>query len=68
MVTDIHGQPMEAITILAMCIHHLQQHLLRTVTHHKRDVRETDIQYVFTVPSEWNDSANGLMRDAVYQV
>lgn len=67
-VNDIQGRPMPAVLVLAMTLRYLQQHAVRLITHHRPDIRENDIQYVITIPPEWNDSAKGLMREAAFEV
>lgn len=68
MVEDINGIRMPAMTIFAMSIQFLRDHLLKSLKLQMVGMEETDIQYVITVPAIWSDNAKQFMREASIQV
>jgi molecular chaperone DnaK (HSP70) len=51
-----------------MSIRYLKDHLLAMVQDRVNDIKETDIQWVLTVPAIWNDAAKQFMREAAIDV
>ncbi|XP_052799277.1 uncharacterized protein LOC128230890 [Mya arenaria] len=63
-VYDMQGQPFQALAIFTMAIQYLKNHFLSALNRQVLAVKETDIQYVITVPAIWSDSAKQFMREA----
>lgn len=67
-VEDVTGKSMAALPVFAMAILFLQSHLLEALKLKAIGIRETDIQYVITVPAIWDDRAKQFMREAALEV
>ena len=67
-IEDITGKSMKAMSIFSMAIRYLKAHLMDTLGNQTMGIKETDIQYVITVPSIWDDNAKQFMREAAVEV
>jgi molecular chaperone DnaK (HSP70) len=67
-VEDINGVSMPAITIFTMAIKYLKEQLLQSLDLSSGFVKETDIQYVLTVPAIWDEKARMFMKEAAVEV
>ncbi|XP_052245210.1 heat shock 70 kDa protein 12B-like isoform X2 [Dreissena polymorpha] len=63
-VEDIKGKPFPALTIFAMSIKYLREHLLKAIGRQTLGIEESDILYVLTVPAIWDVAAKQFMREA----
>lgn len=67
-VKSTDGKEMVAIDVFSAAIRFLRGHLLDTLEKRATGVRETDIQWVLTVPAIWDDAAKQFMREAAENV
>ncbi|XP_060595953.1 heat shock 70 kDa protein 12B-like [Ruditapes philippinarum] len=67
-VEDINGVSMPAMTIFAMSIRYLRNHLLKRLEKEEPWVKESDIKYILTVPAIWKENAKQFMREAAVEV
>lgn len=65
---SLDGKEMPAIKVFSAAIKFLREHLLETLEKRATGVRETDIQWVLTVPAIWDDKAKAFMRRAAENV
>lgn len=63
-IKSTDGKEMKAIDVFSAAINFLRGHLLDTLEKRATGVRETDIQWVLTVPAIWDDAAKQFMRVA----
>ncbi|XP_061165022.1 heat shock 70 kDa protein 12B-like [Saccostrea echinata] len=63
-IKSIDGKEMVALDVFSAAIKFLRGHLLHTLENRATGVRETDIQWVLTVPAIWDDPAKQFMREA----
>lgn len=66
-VEDINGVSMPAITIFTMAIKYLKEQLLQSLDLSSGFVKETDIQYILTVPAIWDEKARMFMKEAAVE-
>ncbi|XP_060595951.1 heat shock 70 kDa protein 12B-like [Ruditapes philippinarum] len=66
-VKDINGVSMPAMTIFAMSIRFLRNHLLKRLEKEEPWVKESDIKYILTVPAIWKENAKQFMREAAVE-
>lgn len=62
------GKKMVAIDVFSAAIKFLRDHLLKTLNKQASGVRETNIQWVLTVPAFWDDAAKLFTRKAAEKV
>lgn len=67
-IKSTDGKEMKAIDVFSAAINFLRGHLLDTLEKRATGVRETDIQWVLTVPAIWDDAAKQFMRVAAEKV
>lgn len=65
---DDQGKSMPAVDVFAASIKYLKQKLMEKLKDRIKDIRETDIHWVITVPAIWNDAAKQFMKIAAGQV
>ncbi|XP_060556338.1 heat shock 70 kDa protein 12B-like [Ruditapes philippinarum] len=63
-IEDIAGKSAPAIDIISHSIRFLKKHALETLNLRTIGIRESEIQYVMTVPAIWNERAKQFMRRA----
>ncbi|KAK3099299.1 hypothetical protein FSP39_002312 [Pinctada imbricata] len=63
-IKDIGGRTMDGMTIFALTIGFLKDHMLHHLDKHYPSSRLDDITFVLTVPSIWSNSAKQFMREA----
>jgi molecular chaperone DnaK (HSP70) len=68
MLLDDQGNQMPALDVFSEAIKYLKYHLLKRLTDRIKDVRDTDIHWVLTVPAIWHDCAKQLMKEAAAKV
>jgi hypothetical protein len=56
------------MTIFAMSIRYLRNHLLKRLEKEEPWVKESDIKYILTVPAIWKENAKQFMREAAVEV
>lgn len=66
-IEDISGTKMKAMTIFALSIRYLRDHLLEELKKQRGSIEETDIFYVLTIPAIWDDSAKQFMRETAIE-
>jgi hypothetical protein len=59
---------MPAMTIFAMLISFLRNHMLKRLEKEKPLFKESDIKYILTVPAIWKENAKQFMREAAVEV
>ncbi|XP_052246888.1 uncharacterized protein LOC127855399 isoform X4 [Dreissena polymorpha] len=60
-IHDSHGKPMPAIKLFASVISFFKVHLLTRLQQRDIGFKDTDIDWVLTVPTIWNDAARRFM-------
>ncbi|XP_053373620.1 heat shock 70 kDa protein 12B-like [Mercenaria mercenaria] len=55
---------MPAINVFSAAIEYLKDHLMKRLKDRIRDLHETDIHWVLTVPAIWHDGAKQFMKEA----
>lgn len=68
MVKDITEKELPAVDIFAHAIKYLKDHLLKENTNQGTTIKDTDINWVLTVPAIWDDPAKQFMRKAAEKV
>lgn len=68
MVKDITEKELPAVDIFAHAIKYLKDHLLEENTTQGTTIKDTDINWVLTVPAIWDDPAKQFMRKAAEKV
>ncbi|XP_060584555.1 heat shock 70 kDa protein 12A-like [Ruditapes philippinarum] len=63
-VKDISGKPLEAMTVFSIAIKHLKHEASKIVLDSILGLKETDIQWMITIPAISSDSARQFMREA----
>ncbi|KAL5007577.1 hypothetical protein ScPMuIL_016383 [Solemya velum] len=66
-IHDAQGKPMRAMTIFALSIEYMKDHLWKTLQRKRVGLEVSDIRWVLTVPAIWTDSAKQFMREASKQ-
>ncbi|XP_053399692.1 heat shock 70 kDa protein 12B-like [Mercenaria mercenaria] len=66
-IEDISGKKMPALVIFAHAIRYLKNNFMQTVHNRVQNVKDTDVNYVLTVPAIWNDMAKRFMREAAIE-
>ncbi|XP_021355916.1 heat shock 70 kDa protein 12A-like isoform X2 [Mizuhopecten yessoensis] len=61
---DIRDKELPALKVFSEAIKYLKGHLLKALEKRATDVKDTDIEWVLTVPAIWNDPAKQFMREA----
>ncbi|XP_069129617.1 heat shock 70 kDa protein 12A-like isoform X2 [Argopecten irradians] len=64
---DIRDRELPALKVFSEAIKYLKGHLLKALEKRATDVKDTDIEWVLTVPAIWNDPAKQFMRLAAEQ-
>lgn len=59
-----NGKQMDAMKVFSEMINFFKNHLIKECEHKQTEVRESDIQFVITVPAIWTDPAKQFMREA----
>ena len=59
---------MPAITIFAMAINYMRQHLMDTLNKQVSNIEQSDVMFVITVPAIWSDASKQFMREAAIAV
>jgi hypothetical protein len=67
-IKAIDGKEMVALDVFSAAIEFLKGHLLHTLENRATGVKNTDIQWVLTVPAIWDDAAKQFMREAAEKV
>lgn len=62
MIEDVTGEPVTAMKVFAKSIEALVQHLFDIFDQRGKEIKETDIRWVLTVPAIWSDAAKQFMR------
>lgn len=63
-INDVSGKPLEAMTVFTTAIKHLKEEALTIVHESKIGLKDTDIQWMLTIPAISSDSARQFMREA----
>ncbi|XP_061181980.1 heat shock 70 kDa protein 12B-like isoform X2 [Saccostrea echinata] len=61
---DASGKEMEAIKVFKISIKFLVGDLMKTLRNSYPDIKESDVEYVITVPAIWDDRSKQFMREA----
>lgn len=68
-INDITGKPMRAMDVFSLCIKHLKDTMIKVMAQKITfDIKETNIDFVLTVPAIWGDAAKLFMREAAINV
>ena len=67
-IKDEQGKPFPAITVFAESIRFLKDHLLERMRKRIASIKDTDIDWVVTIPAIWEESAKQFMILAANQV
>jgi len=59
---------MPAITIFAMAINYMRQHLMDALNKQVSNIEQSDVMFVITVPAIWSDASKQFMREAAIAV
>lgn len=65
---DKKGNKMLALDVFAAAIQYLKDHLIECLRARLDDIRDTDIDWVITVPAIWQDEAKQFMQEAAAKV
>ncbi|KAH3833377.1 heat shock 70 kDa protein 12A-like isoform X2 [Dreissena polymorpha] len=63
-IEDEQNKKMNAIKVFSICIKFLVDHCLTLIRLRVSEIKESDIEWVLTVPAIWNDSSKQFMREA----
>lgn len=64
-IYDMTGKPMRAMDVFSHCIRHLKDTMIKVMTTKITfDIKDTNIDFVLTVPAIWGDAAKLFMREA----
>jgi molecular chaperone DnaK (HSP70) len=63
-VKDISGKPLEAMTVFSIAIKHLKDEASKIVCESKLQLKQSDMQWMITIPATSSDSARQFMREA----
>ncbi|XP_056017396.1 heat shock 70 kDa protein 12A-like [Ostrea edulis] len=61
---DATGKEIEAIKVFELSIKYLVGDLMKTLKNSYPDLKESDVEYVITVPAIWDDRSKQFMREA----
>ena len=67
-LVDDQRNKMQAIDVFSAAIRYLKGHLMKSLKERIKDLRETDIYWVLTVPAIWHDGAKQFMKEAAARV
>ncbi|XP_060573302.1 heat shock 70 kDa protein 12A-like [Ruditapes philippinarum] len=63
-ICDLNGKPLRAMTVFSKAIKHLKDEATNIVHQFKTGLKETDIQWMITIPAISSDSVRQFMREA----
>ncbi|XP_062619390.1 heat shock 70 kDa protein 12B-like [Saccostrea cucullata] len=66
-IKDVSGKSLSAMKIFSLSIKYLKDHCLKTMRDRGVETRQTDIKFVLTIPSIWNDRSKEFMRTAAVE-
>lgn len=64
----IDGKEMSCITVIAACIEHITKKAKDRIKGVNKDLQETDIHWVLTVPAIWREQSRQFMIKAAEKV